>query len=138
MDSNRRYLEDKLTFETDFVACITGKSGLELRLQCFDHDGPKADLARDHNMHGNRRIALAGELELVESAPLPCRVALPIILVISLAAWRSLCPLPINHGLRSCIRRKEAAPEAKKPLQAAAIAALSRRRGSKSVRADEV
>jgi hypothetical protein len=31
MDSNHRYLEDKLPLETDFVACITGKSGLELR-----------------------------------------------------------------------------------------------------------
>ena len=41
----------------------------------------------DHNMRGNRRVALAGELELVESAPLPCRVALPLILVISFAAW---------------------------------------------------
>ena len=71
---------------------------IRLRLQCFRPDGPEADLARDHNMDGNRRVALAGALERVQSAPLPCRVALPIILVISLAAWRSLCPLPMNHG----------------------------------------
>ena len=63
----------------------------------FRSDGPKADLTRDHKMHGNRRVALAGEPELVESAPLPCPVALPIIFVISLAAWRSLDPSPNNH-----------------------------------------
>ena len=54
-----------------------------------------------------------------------------------LAAWALALSLPRTTGLRSCIRRKEAAPEAKKPLQAAAIAALSRRCGSKSARADE-
>ena len=36
MDSNHRYLKISHRFERDFVACITGKSGLELRLQCFD------------------------------------------------------------------------------------------------------
>jgi hypothetical protein len=40
-------------------------------LQCSDDDGPKADLAREHNMHGNRRVALAGELELLN--PPRCR-----------------------------------------------------------------
>ena len=73
----------------------------------------------------------------MESALLPSRIELPIILVISLAAWALALSLPRTTGLRSCIRRKEAASQAKKPLQAAAIAALSRRRGSKSARADE-
>jgi len=49
-----------------------------------------------------------------------------------------LYPLPINHQVgRSCIRRKAAEPGTKKPVPAAAVAALSRRRGSKSARADE-
>jgi hypothetical protein len=49
-----------------------GVKRLETRsLQCSDDDGPKADLAREHNMHGNRRVALAGELELLN--PPRCR-----------------------------------------------------------------
>jgi hypothetical protein len=45
-------------------------------------------------------------------------------------------PLPITTSRKSCIRRKAAEPGTKSPVPAAAVAALSRRRGSKSARAD--
>ena len=41
------------------------------------------------------------------------------------------CPMVAKQtGRRSCIRRKEAKPGAKKPVPAAAVAALNRRRAS--------
>ena len=49
---------------------------------------------------------------------------------------RTLSLTHLPPGRRSCIRRKAAEPGTKNPVPAAAVAALSRRRGSKSARAD--
>ena len=98
MDSNHRYPEDKLSLQDGLCRLYRREKWSGAALAMFRSDGPKANLARDHNMHGNRRVALAGELELVESTPFPCRVPLPIILVISLAAWA--LALSLTHEAR--------------------------------------
>ena len=92
---------------------------------------------------GHRNFAIEHDLACLpghvvnRSEPGPSPPISPALLTM-VAERNELHPAPRNYrGGDRWIRRKEAEPGAQKPVPLSAIAALSRRRGSKSARADE-